>query len=418
MKGSQIFWILFIGLFLGACSQETPIDVKRDSGHNEVSNKISLEEALSNANALFSQLEGSTRAKERRVSSVAYLGSTQNTRSTADNDTMYYLVNYAEDSGFAVLSANKEIGEVFAIAPEGNLAVEDTVDNRGLAYFFRGLNSLTQTYNASQVITPSKPFNPFDSIANIEGFRLPKLNGNVKCWPGNKLSPLYGKYANISISISQAMTYFKKPSIWTSWYYPNEKRTMNWELINSYKFSSSSQITDPGVVEIEALISAVEETLIPNGDYFFYEDMEHFGGTYGYEIGQLYTSAEDGCGHEHQEPLSSKAADWRKALNEDRIIVSMADFGLYWTNVTEMVSWVVDGYVKYKEGTCSVLVPYNADTLFHCVWGRGSTCNGYFAFMSDTEYFVPTPIAKDIDLNYNMPLDSNVRPLHYTFKAN
>ena len=422
MKINRIFLILLIGMFLGACTQDLPLYEQRDFSYDSMSDKISLKEALHTASVLFSELEGNTRTIGRSVSSVAYITCGQNTRSTEGNDTMYYMVNYTDDSGFAVLSANRKIGSVFAISQEGNISFEDTLNNKGLAYFFSGLNSLAQTHNTSSNVIPNitqvQPVNPFDSINIIQDFELPKLNENVRSWPGNKRSPLYGKYSNIAISISQAMTYFRKPSVFTSWDFTNVNRPMNWNLINDYTFSPSSSLNDSGLIEIEALLSAVENVFVGDWNYFECANMNEFGERYGYEIEQLYSPSIGVGGHEHQEPMSSNAAVWRKALKENRVIVSLNRFGTESLDEVEIVSWVVDGYVKYIDQSRVFLAKYNTDTMFHCVWGRGPTCNGYFAFMADTEYFVPAPIVKDSEfLNSNMPLDSNVRPLHYTFRA-
>ncbi len=75
MRLNRILWILFIGIVVGACSQELPVKFsdKKGSEHETVSDKISLDEALCNANALFNKIEGDTRSSERRINSVEYL---------------------------------------------------------------------------------------------------------------------------------------------------------------------------------------------------------------------------------------------------------------------------------------------------------------------------------------------------------
>ena len=63
-----------------ACSQDLPMEryVHDVSGHSD---KISIEEALQNAEQIFTDLDGSTRSKVRNVKSIKAFASCANTRS-------------------------------------------------------------------------------------------------------------------------------------------------------------------------------------------------------------------------------------------------------------------------------------------------------------------------------------------------
>lgn len=420
MTFKQILGILLIGI-LGSCSENFPAEPIKDASSKEIPNRITLEEALNNAEALFKIIEGSTRSHDRRVASVEYFG---NSATRGDDDTKYYLVNYEGNSGFAVLSANRNTGCVFAISEEGKLSMEDTTHNAALAYFFRKLNSMATTnyeLENSSILQPSLPSDSIElkNLVIIEEYQSPKLAKSVQRWPGTKLSPLTGKYANISISIAQAMTYFKKPQIWTLQYEPNFKRTMNWEQINSYNLNSASSLGDEGLEEIDALISLVENSFLlgnkPIREFDRYA-VKSFGDQHGYDIGQLYSPPMNVGGHTHQEPMSSCTKDWIAALKDGRLIVT-GDLIANESDADNITSWVVDGYIKYGDNSFDKLDRFNSDTMFHCVWGQGYKGNGYFTFISDSELFYTTPISKDYPFDYSTPLDSVVRPMHYTFKT-
>ncbi len=55
------------------------------------------------------------------------------TRSGELDDTLYYVVNYADDAGFAIISANKRKGnhELLAVTEIGSYAAGEETDNEG-----------------------------------------------------------------------------------------------------------------------------------------------------------------------------------------------------------------------------------------------------------------------------------------------
>ena len=52
-----------------------------------------------------------------------------------------YLVNYADDAGFALLSADSRLRPIYAISDEGSMSFSDTTYNKGLALFARGVEA-------------------------------------------------------------------------------------------------------------------------------------------------------------------------------------------------------------------------------------------------------------------------------------
>ena len=74
--------------------------------------------------------------------------------------------------------------------------------------------------------------------------------------------------------------------------------------------------------------------------------------------------------------------------------------------------WVVDGYVQYE--TMSPIVGQGyilEDILFHCVWGWGGACNGYF-FWAKTNSFGGSPHEfgpNDSDQDTGYVFDTNIQ---------
>lgn len=135
--------LLFIACTLAvvSCTQsrfETPIQ----SGTSETAVYRSLEEGLEIADILFSNMDGETRSVARTVKSVETIN--QATRSSSPEST-FYIVNYDNNEGFALLSADKRLEAVFAIAEEGQMHLSDTISNKPLALYIRSIEKLADS---------------------------------------------------------------------------------------------------------------------------------------------------------------------------------------------------------------------------------------------------------------------------------
>ena len=130
-----------LALFFVGCTAEEPT-VQTDPATTQVKSnpyRKSLNDALESADAIFADIAPQTRASSRKIASVQIIGDSKAalTRSGEDGlDTMLYLVNYADDQGFALLSADWRTKPVYAFSEEGELNLADTTVNKGLALFY------------------------------------------------------------------------------------------------------------------------------------------------------------------------------------------------------------------------------------------------------------------------------------------
>lgn len=102
---------------------------------------IDESEAIENALEAVALLDGETRAIQRSVKEVeVFCSSESGTRSEVPLlDTMAYVVNFADDAGFAIISHSTRTPTVFAMSDKGNLSPADSVDHPGLKVFFERL---------------------------------------------------------------------------------------------------------------------------------------------------------------------------------------------------------------------------------------------------------------------------------------
>lgn len=431
MKIFKFSIVLIVGLFLVGCSEDLPIQNDNQPKEKVGSDTyIPLEEALQYADELFSTLSGNTRASSRTVASVECIKS-PNTRSSQGGDTIYYIVNYQNEKGFAVLSANKNLGYVYAIGEEGHLSLEDTVENKGVAKFFRKLNEYSYTPTPNPIDSTYIRF-PYDSInpANFpaEEMMSPLLPKNLQRWPGTSGGEMSKRHKSVETAIGMIMAYFEKPNIWESFKNPSVSTNLDYSLIKSYNlWGKSVKETDAGFKEIDKFLSLVKDSFFDvdlfydydnNCEYefiFFHPCLKQLGDHFGYDIFQYY-SEPGNINHEHQEPMTAGSELWRRSLKEGYLILS-GNITDNYTSCAELYLWVVDGYITFEKNRNTFLNKYDSDTLFHCVWAKGGACNGYYTFQSDGEDFIDTPISLDTSLPGNVPSDFTFVS-YYGFRPN
>ncbi len=192
--------------------------------------KSKLEMALDRADEFFSQTGDATRAF-RHVESVTTI-CTQNTRA-GEQDTLLFLVNYAENAGFALLGANPAINDIYAIAPKGHLTYEDIAESPVLRDFL---------YDAATyaIVTPGGEGDTWIKwkywrYRNIER-TSPLISSTVANW--NQRAP-YNKFLNghsfvgcVPLSLGMFLSCYEKPKgLSYSWAETSTKFNFDWDAI-------------------------------------------------------------------------------------------------------------------------------------------------------------------------------------------
>ena len=134
-----LFSLITVPILLSACSQEDiSLSIEESTKSQVLSTRVSIAEALQHADRLLAQIEGPS-TRSRSVKTIEFIGG--NGTRTEGEEPLYYVVNYDNDGGFAVLGADTRLDHVYAISEEGHLDMNDTTFNHGLNIFFRSLAS-------------------------------------------------------------------------------------------------------------------------------------------------------------------------------------------------------------------------------------------------------------------------------------
>ena len=400
-----------VALVLIACNSEEPItppnQVNDAMGANPY--RVSLTDALKNADALLGELGEATRSAERKVESVEYY-SRPGTRSLG-GDTLLYLVNYADDAGFALLSADSRLRPIYAISDEGSMSFSDTTYNKGLALFARGVEAEIRGI----VVPPPIPLDSIDTgldpdlpiyVREIYSKVSPLLSVKQRNW--HQYSP-YNSYCYTTdnlpalagcaaIAVGQVMSYYSYPTIYNGEYFPWDEMNdgNNYDKLAKFirilgnpsclniLYKSITSITGSGSV---ALVDNIRRTFINMG----YNDPGNLRNFSEQEIKNiLYGSLtnQEGSG-----PV---------------IVVGSSDNN----SSIEGHAWVIDGYVQYRISGV-VETPIIDDILFHCVWGwaelgyhieKIGKCNGYFYWSNG---FSGSPIEQESGDGLNIGLNGS-----------
>lgn len=127
---------------------------------------VSETEAIKIAESTISQLKTSTRAL--RVPISVQRIQNRNTRSNTESESKnlgYYIINYDNDNGFAIISADKRLNAVAAFSETGNCNIQDTSFNTGFRDFIASALDADPSNN-NQIFVPDTTRIPINDLHN------------------------------------------------------------------------------------------------------------------------------------------------------------------------------------------------------------------------------------------------------------
>lgn len=247
--------ILLLFALLG-CTDEL-MEQKNDAVNaSEKNPSTALEQALARAEEFFSQIGASTRSPRQAASVLSIVGET--TRS--ELDTLLFLVNYADNQGFALLGADPAVMDIYAISPEGHLTAEEFNENPLLADFLD--DAITYAVSAYEI--PFDPITPLQSYKyrNIDS-KEPMLNPIAAAWtqenPYNTetvdSAGIMCPVGCVNLSVGMLLSYYRRPNKENySWQNKVTKKfNFNWDLMLA---SSKSDQSDQTVAEMFAFLGS------------------------------------------------------------------------------------------------------------------------------------------------------------------
>ena len=373
------------------CSNDMPMEVANIHVEETMSPnpmRVSRQEAIEVANKGLASLVGrSTRG--RSVKNVEVFGSAP-TRTSSSVDTMFYIVNYEGNGGFAVVSADRRLEPLYAISDEGNLSLSDTIENYGLNIFFRSIEQEATQYglnipdSISQIdpSIPVLPVNPGGDDVMVEELIQPMLSPVVRKWgqgtPFNYFCPLGNLnwpylVGCVALSGTQILSYYEWPNNIGGYYF-------SWNVVKTK--------TDHITYEILARVGAPEYF---NINYGYNTEYGGNTGIGSYQTIDIVPKAFYNLGYEKLP--DPRVFSINSAITELRNNKPMLIFGTLSTDNTRGHAWTIDG-LYHTYGTIIHDSPTPIHTyMFHCSWGFEGRGDGYYLF--NTSGMGGTPGHKD-----------------------
>lgn len=379
-------FLLFI-LVMTACQSDRLPSVE-DSFEDNVVNKdishiISPETAVAYAQEFRSSFLKHTTRLDKETTDVASVHALQTkqishsvlTRSSIEGlvpDTLLYIVNFADDSGYSLVSALSSMPGVIAYVEDGSLAPEDSIDNPGFLYFLDGFTEMTISddpweWHYPDDLTIQSPTYIYIPSYTITSQQTPLLTTkwgqgnpyNLYCYADSG----YHAYAGCAaIAVAQAMAYYQYPASFDGHVY-------NWNAIMQYEQVPATDTVASNSVAMLVHDIGVEESMNygrygVRGSSCNFSNIQDAFDAFGYQYVYNYNFAS----------FDTIMTD----VSNCHPVVMMGTYQGTDSEGTPKLyghGWVVDGYL-------TIMIDPNGPTtnMVHCNWGWNGIQNGYFIF--------------------------------------
>lgn len=367
---------------------------------------VTVDEAVATAKQFLGA--GDTRSRDLRLKNHTLYKALSGTRSEGEPiDVVFHVINFEDNQGYAIVSADSRATDVYAFSPTGNIDIDEAMENPGFQIFMNGATANYEDEVYDGIIDTNKINNlvifPSDgpggggsgggstpgggSSEDVTEYMITYLDGvpyhtkyvDMKVmdfvnplvevlWhqnsPYNNLCPFINGLQAVAgcapIAIAQIMSYHEWPTNLNG-------ITFDWESIKA-----GQQVVDGE--DVEAVSNLVREIGRVAGTTY--------GSTSSTQTSQIIPT------FQHFGYTTSSL----RYFSNDLAIYSLENQQPIYTRGNKPNGgghgWVVDGYYHYKDLIYyyNTFPPYslhttictNSYTYFHCNWGWGDGYNGYY----------------------------------------
>lgn len=411
MKTIKICLLALISTITACTNDSIQQSVNEKNEYGATPHYVSYEQALSDAIDFMSQDSAVTRSVDSYKVATHYEYSANSKTRTANSDTIdvrFHVINFADNSGFALVAADDRTTPVYAYSYDGNLDIDDAIENTGFAEFIENaiVNYKIDVENSEK--EPKSRLDP-DPDYNYWVTHLPTgyYNGVLyykdsyfttiaskaamlttawaQCDPYNYYCPTYlsgnpdynGRTATgcAPIAMAQIMAYHENPTHYVSQY---GIEPFPWSTIKSQSTYSVGDYSN-NILLVATLISQIQAYAsvyydIKTGWAASYIDAVKYAfECLNYSTSNIYTGYYGVPGDSLQ-----------LSLNNNRPVFA-SGYSLVGNNGH---AWVIDGYryeqqvTKYYNMTYPYALAHTSYNLcykpyYHCNWGWGGDYNAF-----------------------------------------
>ncbi len=420
MKNSYVITVLSALLFI-ACTSENHLEPI-----NKVDQKVSslrtLDEARKIAIDAIGMLSGpETRSLIKREIADLHYVINPVTKSGDSADTLLYVFDYADNQGFAVVSANENTEPLLAVTEKGSYETAMAEDNGGFKMFM----DMAEDYVTPMAIDPDTPIIPVDTtLSQMMEYRIVRdtiaiytLNPKVTVQWGQ--SGIEGKYAPNHLSgcsntaMAQIMSSFAYPSsIVINFSDTTFTQLLDWSQINKHKDKYSHYQCTANEDAHESISLLMRQLGHLNCSEYIDTDTLVATSTFAHNVRNTFIQ----FNYSVSEIQNYNYSILQESLDGSNVLYMRGERIVVDENGNEYTSshgWIADGSVTYTiRNTTYWKYRYEFDwhpsdsydterTYLHLNWGWNGNCNGYF-------YLGVFDTSSGIYDNYDYPYGNNV----------
>lgn len=379
--------MITLAILLASCSQtDVPEIVKEQPEQNGVSNIRSVNEAIDMAlTASEAFYPSGSRGGKKKVSNPLQVKAKYSSASRSGGP-LYYVVNFDDDMGFAIIPAAADNEMVLAVTESGNVDPNIPSRNEG----FNSYLCAVEDYLNSD-IPDSLKVSPFSANAAVK--ELLKVGPRVKMLPHQNhpegLNVAYGIAGCGPVGLLMAMSYLKQPELMRITYQPvlqDYNLYINWDSIAMHDASKHSGELNIGCKVEEGTHKKISDICAEIGHVTDTKYSASGATTYSKELFPYIKTILPSNSFIIIEHLF--VGDIDNAL-WDGIILIEGSHRIFnsASNEYDYISghyWIADGVQRYvyNYGPDPFGNPHYgliSTEYFHFNWGWGGSCNGYFS---------------------------------------
>ncbi len=373
-KITKTLSVVFLMAGLFSCSEDTSLLVQ-ESSDSSSRNQISISEALDLAGEEYARIFGQTRSNsDLKLKSFEIYKPNHATRSEESEMHGFYILNFEDNAGFAIVSADTRRENIYAISEEGNIQLADTLTNEGLKWYLNESLTISGNFNPITPVDTASIANPF--LPEIETYCKPLLSGfmskfgqgypfNKYCFTSDGRQAVVGC---VPLAIGTVMGLDQLPQSFKG-------ITFDWTAMKSDQ-------NHDGWARLFEVIGRRENV---NASY----GVNSTGA-----LSSLIPNALKNMGYKDADIAEFSSTIVNQQLSDNRTVLmgGVRDSGAH--------RWVIDGgYAKVtKSYATETTFDYHYSYYYHCVWGWNGNANGYF-YLSNTIGGIPD--SRDLNTSGN-----------------
>lgn len=416
---------------LAGCADDLPEMKQTEQDPTSTVGKSALDMALERADEFFAQIGATTRTPRRIATVNTIAGAT----TRCESDTLLFLVNYADNQGFALLGADPSINDIYAISPTGSLTYEDIDANPVLADFLYDVVSYVIKPPVTDSITGiAWKYCRYKNIA-VGG---PWVSAVASDWHQTSPYNFFCKDSNgqvvnagcVSVALGKLLSFYEKPEgLDYNWPYASiTKFDFNWDaMLYSDNLNERYTVTDHMFPFL-----GNEKLLKTNYDEGSWSNMDSISPT-------IRTLGGGACIFQglsmsgNIDTIASFIINGRRILDRFQQVVykpaPLITFGKYKPDKYKNHAWVIDGVVTRMRCVTDSLgrpignteldgSPKYSKTLpmWHCLWGDANkTYNGWYVYLKDSQQLDTVqydPFSMDVNMSGVWPTGVTM-PIRY-----